>query len=430
MGGLALAPASVAQGGAVQVVTPAPNWSVARVPGQVLVVGAGSQGAGGLSTQGLKALSGIQTQQVTEDLTVALTPAGLTDAAFAGQLQAAGLQVQPNFVYRALALPNDPGLPGNAGINVPYTDVQGKSQSINVKQTYFNRIKLQDAWDFLGNCGKMPLGAKTAVLDTAVDATHAELMGQLAVQVSYLPAGSTSIKAHGTATTGLIGAKTNNAGGVAGVTWGTPLVTVEVLNGDGDGTTTTIVKALNYAVQQGAKVINMSLGGRAAAGDPGDLALNNAIAAAVSPTGGDAVIVAAAGNTPGDGVYYPASNPNVIAVGAVGASDSSLSCYSARASATLPRKLDIVAPGGAGYLACSGATVSQDLLLLSPGSKYVLEAGTSFAAPLVSGVAALIRGANPKLTAAQTKALLLGNVNATSGLPLLDANAAIRAATK
>lgn len=70
------------------------------------------------------------------------------------------------------------------------------------------------------------------------------------------------------------------------------------------------------------------------------------------------------------------------------------------------------------------------MLLLAPGNTYALEAGTSFAAPLVSGVAALMRAANPNLTAGQTKTLLLNSVNTASGLPLLDANAAVRAATK
>lgn len=167
----------------------------------------------------------------------------------------------------------------------------------------------------------------------------------------------------------------------------------------------------------------MSLGLK---GNPGDVALDTALTDAAQ----SAVLVASAGNTSGDGVYYPASNPNVIAVGAVGAKDGTLACYSARPNATLTRALDLVAPGGAGSGICGGATGSQDMLVLAPGGGYALSAGTSEAAPLVSGVAALMRAANPNLTAPQTRALLIGSADSSAGLPLLDAEAAVRAATR
>ncbi|MFD1732832.1 S8 family serine peptidase [Deinococcus malanensis] len=70
------------------------------------------------------------------------------------------------------------------------------------------------------------------------------------------------------------------------------------------------------------------------------------------------------------------------------------------------------------------------MLVLAPGNAYTHIAGTSEAAPLVSGVAALMRAANPDLSAAQTRTLLLSTANSSSGLPLLDATAAVRAALK
>lgn len=406
---------------AVAAARPGPaDWNAPHVPGEVLVIASGS----GLSAQGLAALSGVQTQGVLGGLRRALTPAGETDQAFAARLAAAGLRVQPNFIYQALATPNDPGFPGNGGLTIT-TD----SGDQKVTQTYLTRIRARQAWDFLTGCGKTPVGARTAVVDSALDAGHVELNGRIAEQASFLnvDTGATT-NVHATAAAGIIGAATNNGKGLSGVSWSGPLMSVEVLGTLGT-TTAVLTKGLNYAVENGARVINMSLGGARDASkptDPGDSVLNSALSAAAK----SAVLVAAAGNTPRDGVYYPASHPDVLAVGALGNSDAELACYSARPNAVFKRALDVVAPGGAGYGLCPGTSLTQNLLLLAPDDQYELEAGTSFSAPLVSGVVALMRAANPGLSAAQTKARLLGSLNKTSTLPVLDAEAAVRAATR
>ena len=386
-----------------------PNWSAAHVPGQVLVLG----GAGRLSAQGTTALSGVRTQAVVPGVTLAFTPAGESDRAFAARLDAAGVRAQPNFVYRTLAAPNDPGFPGNAGITV---------NGQNMTQHYLPRIRAAQAWDFLAGCGKTPKAALTAVLDSGVDSTHRDLAGRLLTPRAVNGTSPTDATGHGTASVGLIGAATDNGVGVAGVTWtGQNVLSIRVLDEDG-GTTADVTAGLALAVRNGAKVINMSLGGP---GNPNDAALTAALTTAAK----QAVLVAAAGNTPDEGVYFPASHPDVIAVGALGAG-SGLACYSARASVTVPRKLDLVAPGGAGYGACLGATRAQDMLVLAPGGGYVQVAGTSEAAPLVSGVAALMRGANPGLSAQEARARLVGSAQPIGGLPVLNAEAAVRAATR
>ncbi|THF85862.1 peptidase S8 [Deinococcus sp. KSM4-11] len=411
----ALSSLGVAQ--AVAAASPvAANWSAPHVAGRVLVTTGAGSGAPSLRAQSLEALGAVSVQTVMPGLLRVATPTGQSDQVFAAGLRAAGLHVQPDYLYRALATPDDPGAPGNKGITV--ATAQGTK---TMNQTYLTRIAAPQAWAFLRACGKTPAAASTAMLDTAVDTTHPELQGRIVNQMSYLPSTFTQTQDHGTATTGVLGATTNNGAGLAGLTWSGPVVSVEVLGAEGTSTSA-VAQGVNYAVQKGAKVINMSLG---AAGITSDSVLDAALTAAAN----SAVLVAAAGNTPGDGVYYPASHPDVIAVGAVGVKDSVLACYSARPSAKLPRKLDIVAPGGASYGTCAGTVATDDLLLLAPGGGYALEAGTSFSAPLVSGVAALMRAANPALTAAQTKTLLLGSVNSAGGLPLLDANAAVQAAT-
>ncbi|PNY82837.1 peptidase S8 [Deinococcus koreensis] len=399
------------------------DWDAPHVPGEVLVI-AGGAGTSGLSAQGLAALSGVRTQGVLGSLSRAFTPAGETDQAFAARLAAAGLRVQPNFVYRALATPNDPGFPGNGGVTI--ATGSGDQQ---VTQTYLTRIRAPQAWNFLAGCGKTPVGAKTAVVDSALDAGHVELNGRIAEQASFLNVETgTTTNVHATAAAGAIGAATNNGKGLAGVSWNVPLMSVEVLGTSGT-TTAVLARGLNYAVEKGARVINMSLGGArdpSKPTDPGDSVLNSALSAAAK----SAVLVAAAGNTAQDGVYYPASHPDVLAVGALGNSDTALACYSARPNTVFKRALDVVAPGGAGYGRCPGTTATQDMLLLAPEDQYELAAGTSFSAPLVSGVVALMRAANPGLSAAQTRTLLLSSLNKANKLPMLDAEAAVRAATR
>lgn len=391
-----------------------PDWNAAHVPGQVLILT--DRAAGGPSAQALGALSGVQTQAVGPGVQLARTPAGEEDRAFARRLGAAGVRTQPNYLYRALARPNDPAFPGNAGLKI-----EVNKNTVNVFQTYLTRSRIPGAWNALAAAGKTPQGARVAVLDSAPDRSHPELQGRLEATVSCLTSSPDEVAAseHGTEVTGVIGANTDNGVGVAGVVWGGPLLGVEVLDARGNGSTADLAAGLNYAVRQGAKVINISLGA------PGidDAVLGAALTAAAQ----QAVIVAAAGNTPDEGVYYPASHPDVIAVGAVGQRDGELACYSARPDAGHPRALDIVAPGGVGG-GCPGFRPELDLPVLASGGSYRLEAGTSFSAPVVSGVAALMRGVNPGLGAAQTRALLLGSANRAGGLPLLDAAAAVRAA--
>ncbi|SEJ33297.1 Subtilase family protein [Deinococcus reticulitermitis] len=415
--------------------TAAPDWQAPRVAGQVLV-----EDAGGLSAQALRALSTVQTLRLEPGVLIALTPSGEGDAAFASRLGAAGLRTQPNFLYQPLAVPNDPGYPGNGGVPV------GTGR---YDQDYLVRIRAPGAWAALAAAGQDNAGVVTAVLDTGVDAGHPDLAGRLLPGCSFgargevsegaseVSADSPQDRGHGTGVAGLIGAATNNALGVAGVTWqGRNVLPLKVLADDG-ASTASIRAALNHAVGRGAKVINMSLG---APGDFGDQLLKEALTRAAR----SAVLVAAAGNTSSQGIYFPASDPNVIAVGAVGRADS-LACYSARpGGASGSRQLDIVAPGGNGGTSATvtndvgpnearcRVTSEYDVLTLTARDRgsYTLRLGTSEAAPLVSGVASLMWAANPGLSAAQVKARLLGSSRTVNGLKLLDAEAAVKAALR
>ena len=405
------------------------NWEAPHVPGEVLVFTGRN-----LSAQAVSALSGVSTLEVGQGLLLARTPAGERDATFAGRLSGAGLRTQPNYRYSSLAA-SDPGFPGNRGVRV------GDRTYV---QSYLTRIGADEARQALDAAGRSKNGVLTAVLDTGADKNHLDLMGRLlmgctfdnqggfAVGAPEVSANSSQGRGHGTSSAGLIGATTDNGLGLSGLLWHGTLLPVKVLGEDG-ASTVSLIGGLNYAAAQGARVINMSLGIPGKLSDP---ALNQAITAAAR----QAVLVAAAGNTSNDGIYFPASHPDVIAVGALGREDR-LACYSARpGAASGSRQLDIVAPGGNAGTSASvtsssaGCLVSgpDDLLTLNTTEQngYALRAGTSEAAPLVSGVVSLMWGANPSLSAAQVRARLLASARQVDGLKVLDAQAAVEAALR
>ena len=410
-------------------------WTAPHVPGQVLLraatFSAQSTGAKQLAAQ---ALSGIRTQQLGSSLTLAYTPANTDDASFAAKLAQSGWTTQPNYRYPSLELPGDPALPGNAGIQVG---------SVLAHQDYLTRINAPAAWDALASLGKPVQGALTAVLDTGVDFSHEDLSGQLLPGYDFCSslddsgnclgtdADASDLTAsgsagHGTSTAGIIGAAGNNGKGLAGLAWsGQSILPVKVFGSGAAGsgaTTASLTAGLDYAVSQGAKVINMSLGLPGSYTDP-------LLAAAISrAAAADVLLIAAAGNTANDGVYYPARDANVIAVGAVGSTDD-LACYSARPTPG-QKALDLLAPGGAGFVVGCGQP-GDDLLTLTTTAqgRYELEAGTSLSAPQVSGAAALLRGLRPDLSAAQVRDLLISSAQQVSGGALLDVGAAVTAAS-
>lgn len=187
---------------------------------------------------------------------------------------------------------------------------------------------------------------------------------------------------HGTHVAGTIAQTTNNASGVAGLAYGAKLMPVKVLNRNGSGTYSALIDGIYYAVNNGAKIINMSLGGTM-----DSQALRDATAYAYS---NGVTIVAAAGNAGTGVIDYPAAyDEYVVAVGASRADNTRVS-YSNYGSA-----LDFVAPGGDmsvdqngdGY----GDGIAQVTFSTSPNSFGVyLFQGTSMATPHVAAAAAML----------------------------------------
>jgi subtilisin family serine protease len=225
-------------------------------------------------------------------------------------------------------------------------------------------------------------GVTVAVIDSGVDATHPDLAGRVRPEIDLLPKVTPRPEqtAHGTAVASLIVAAVNNAG-MAGVAPKARILPVAALDPSGVGDSSTVARGIIAAVDAGARVINLSLGG------PGrDPVLDRACAYATSR---GAVVVAAAGNSYalGNRVQYPAGSPGVVAVGSVAAT-ASRSPF----SNTGPH-LDVAAPG-------------QDVLVALPGGLYGRSNGTSFATPHVSAAAALVIAASPRLSAPSIAALV------------------------
>ncbi|MGZ0149112.1 S8 family serine peptidase [Kribbella sp. WER1] len=248
------------------------------------------------------------------------------------------------------------------------------------QKTYLNTVRVPQAWDLSKSTGSQIV----AVLDTGVDAGHPDLAGHLVPgynAVSSTRPNPVDDHGHGTMTLGIIAAAANNGVGVAGVGWNVKAMPVKVLASDGGGYDADIAEGIDWAVAHGAKVINMSLGG------PDDNAvLHDAVKRAYAK---GVTVVVAAGNDGNDALQYPAAYPEAIAVGATDAAGA-LTDFSSYGD-----WVDIAAPGW--DILSTGSRA-----LTPPGYEpYWYCTGTSCSAPIVAGIAALVRNKWPTFTPAQ-----------------------------
>lgn len=255
-----------------------------------------------------------------------------------------------------------------------------------------------------------------AVLDTGVDADHPDLKGNLWQTSSgeygmsfctdfsdprsprVLPPqpGAADRFGHGTHVAGTIAAEGNNGLYVVGVAWRVKVMALKFLcNTDGSGTTGDAIRAMEYAVNNGAHILNNSWGGA-----PPDLALETAIR---ETNARGLLFVASAGNSGRDqGAMpnYPAAFriPNVVAVAATDPQDT-LATFSNWSATLVP-------------LAAPGVGIVSTL----PGKTVGSYSGTSMAAPHVSGCAALIKALDTKRLAPELRMLLLDKADQLGGL--------------
>jgi subtilisin family serine protease len=258
-------------------------------------------------------------------------------------------------------------------------------------------------------------GMRVAVVDSGVDRTHPELLGRIAEGKSFV-GGSPwrDTKGHGTFVAGLMAARLDNGEGIAGLAFPAQLLVAKVVRSDGVVPLEAEARAIRWAADRGARVINLSLGGIRDPLDPEHDSFSaleaDAVAYAVRK---GAVVVAAVGNSdqapeqPWRYASYPAALPHVLGVSAV-ARDGNVPMFSNRdvlyndiaapgdeLISTLPRGLTALRPTclAQGYSDC-GPTDFRN------------PQGTSFAAAIVSASAVLVWNEWPALRAEQVVGLL------------------------
>jgi Subtilase family len=282
------------------------------------------------------------------------------------------------------------------------------------RQWYVKGVRAFDAWSQFP-----PLaGVRVAVLDSGIDTEHPEFTKQVAAGASFVPSSwQLDTIGHGTFVAGEIAAATNNAQGIAGIGLEAQLLVAKIVRSDGTISPEAEARAIRWAVDHGARIINMSFGGLR---DPrrGGEGYSRLEAAAVQYAVSNGVlVVAAVGN--GDGAPeepwgyagYPAALPHVLGVSAV-ARDGTVPDFSNRDRvfndigapgeaifSTLPRALTAITRPGCllqGYSECGPIEFRRG-------------DGTSFSAPQVAGAAALLFGTNPLLRPDQVSAVLTRN---------------------
>lgn len=244
----------------------------------------------------------------------------------------------------------------------------------------FESMAVTDGWAIAGGSSDITI----AVLDTGVDAAHPDLEGKILTNGYNFVASSTDtadMNGHGTMVAGIIAANADNDLGVAGATKNCKILPVKVLDDAGNGSILLIAEGIRYAADQGADIINLSLGS-AEYSQQLQEAVDYAYAKGI-------LVVAASGNTSG-AIDYPAACHNVLAVGAV-TSKNAFAPYSNYGSSQA-----LVAVGTGVFSTSSAGGL--------PG--YAAGTGTSFAAPFVSSLAALLLSENSSLSPAELTDIL------------------------
>ena len=257
-------------------------------------------------------------------------------------------------------------------------------------QYSLSQMRVSDAWSLSKGASNL-----VAVLDTGVQANHPDLSGRVVAGYDFVNGDSNAAddNGHGTWVAGIIAAKSNDGYGMAGISWSDRILPVKIMNASGTGSTSHLTSGIVWAANQGAKVINMSVGGF-----PYSQYVQDAVNYAWSK---GAVLIGAAGNNNREERFYPASYTNVVSVSATQANDE-FSHWSSWGPA-----VDVSAPGSSVLATNCTASICPH----PDWGSHVQVSGTSFATPNVAGVVALIRARYPSYSPQQVVDRLIGTTD-------------------
>jgi type VII secretion-associated serine protease mycosin len=271
------------------------------------------------------------------------------------------------------------GLTAGPARAVPSPDVDPNplvGDSVREEQWHLMTLNVPGAWTYSEGAG-----VTVAVIDSGVDADHPDLKGQVLPGLDLVDPkgdGDIDLVGHGTTVSAIIAGRGDDRAGVVGIAPKSKILPVRVLNEENRYNDAIIVaKAVRWAVDHGARVINLSLGGNGS---------SPALAAALDYAfAKDVVVVACTGNASAsstDEVWYPAREPGVIAVTGT------------------DRAGDELWPGSITGKETVVSAPATDLIGARPGGYWKVQ-GTSFAAPMVAGTAALVRSRWPTMPAGE-----------------------------
>ena len=265
---------------------------------------------------------------------------------------------EPDVTYRAALSPNDPC----------YVSPCRGTEQWNIR-----KVNAPRSWDVSTGAQSM----KLAVLDSGVDVTHPDLTGRVTLGPNFSsdPLNEPDFW-HGTHVAGILAAAGNNGVGLAGMNWTSPVVSVKVLDAAGSGQASRIAAGLRWSADNGVRIANLSIEG------PPSRTVAEAVAYAQAR---GVLVVASAGNSGSFTPTYPSALVGVLSVGASDESDA-VADFSNRGG-----WVDLVAPGV--------DVLSTWPTTLDSADPYRTQSGTSMAAPLVTGAAALLWSAHPYMSA-------------------------------
>lgn len=296
--------------------------------------------------------------------------------------------VEPNYRVHLMQVPNDPLYP---------------------REYWTRSINLEPAWNITTGAPNVTV----AVLDSGVYQEHPDLRGRVVPGFNSMD-GTANVnddlaEQHGTKVSLLIAARGNDGIGQAGVAWNVKIMPIKAIDKNGNGDALAVANGIAWATDHGANVINLSVGGTN---------YSNTVARAIGyARTKNVTVVTAAGNDPQER-DFPADDANVITVGASDANNAPATFTSA------VNKVDVAAPG-----------VDIPFFLPEVSSDPLVASGTSFSAPIVTGIIALMQSIRPGLRQEDALAILKKTArdigppgpDPQSGAGLVDAARAVQA---